>query len=187
MKNKGFTLIELLIVITLLGILAVAVLSAINPIEQMNRSRDTATRSDAEQLINAIDRYYATTGYYPWRTGATDKDSVTGSVGVDWTPVNEDWVDTEGESVLDKLSSGGYAEVKESFVTRISDDSYNTLQVYNRGQGGDSTYICFEPASQAFKEEAAERCEVVEGEIALPDDFPETDACGGEIKYNCLP
>lgn len=187
MKNKGFTLIELLIVITLLGILAVAVLSAINPIEQMNRSRDTATRSDAEQLINAIDRYYATTGYYPWRTGATDEDQTTGSVGVAWTPVNEGWLDTAGESVLDKLSSGGYAEVKESFVTRISDDSYNTLHVYNRGQGGDSTYICFEPTSQAFKEEALDRCTVEEGEIALPDDFPIDDACGSEIKYNCLP
>jgi len=186
MKNKGFTLIELLIVITLLGILAVAVLSAINPIEQMNRSRDTATRSDAEQLINAIDRYYATTGYYPWRTGATDKET-DGTVGVPWTPVNEDWADTAEEPVLDKLSSGGYAEVKESFVTRISDDSYNTLQVYNRGQGGDSTYICFEPASQAFKEEALERCTVEDNEIALPDDFPITAACGGEIKYNCLP
>ena len=68
-KRKGFTLIELLIVITLLGILAVAVLSAINPIEQINRSRDTSSKSDAEQLINAIDRYYASKGYYPWTSG----------------------------------------------------------------------------------------------------------------------
>ena len=45
----GFTMIELLIVITILGILAVAVLSAINPIEQINRGRDTGRQSDAEQ------------------------------------------------------------------------------------------------------------------------------------------
>ena len=35
MLRKGFTLIELLIVISILGILAVAVLSAINPVEQL--------------------------------------------------------------------------------------------------------------------------------------------------------
>ncbi|NIT03538.1 prepilin-type N-terminal cleavage/methylation domain-containing protein, partial [Candidatus Saccharibacteria bacterium] len=53
---RGFTMIELLIVIAVIGILAIAVLAAINPIEQINRGRDTGSRSDAEQLIGAIDR-----------------------------------------------------------------------------------------------------------------------------------
>src|SRR5579872_4230016 len=69
---KGFTLIELLIVIAILGILATAVLSAINPVEQINRGRDTGTQSDAEQLISAIQRFNASNGYFPWLTGATD-------------------------------------------------------------------------------------------------------------------
>jgi len=68
----GFTMIELLIVITILGILAVAVLSAINPIEQINRGRDTGRQSDAEQLLSAIDRYNAFQGYYPWQIDAND-------------------------------------------------------------------------------------------------------------------
>ncbi|PJA42861.1 prepilin-type cleavage/methylation domain-containing protein, partial [Candidatus Woesebacteria bacterium CG_4_9_14_3_um_filter_39_10] len=71
---KGFTLIELLIVIAVLGILAVAVLSAINPIEQINRSRDTGSRSDAEQLLGGVDRYYATNGYYPWVSSEEETD-----------------------------------------------------------------------------------------------------------------
>ncbi len=187
--NQGFTLIELLIVITLLGILAVAVLSAINPIEQINRSRDTSSRSDAEQLINAIDRYYATAGFYPWRTSATDE-GAGGSVGVDWTAANESWTDTSTESVvLDKLSSGGYAELKESFINRISGSTYNTLYVYNRGQQGDSTYVCFDPASAAFLEEAETRCNINVEEAEqepLPDDFPSDEACG-ETVYSCLP
>ena len=61
----GFTMIELLIVITILGILAVAVLSAINPIEQIRRARDTSSQSDAEQLLSAIDRYNAFQGVFP--------------------------------------------------------------------------------------------------------------------------
>jgi prepilin-type N-terminal cleavage/methylation domain-containing protein len=48
--NYGFTLIELLIVIAILGVLAVVVLVAINPIEQLARTRDggrlTSTKCD---------------------------------------------------------------------------------------------------------------------------------------------
>ena len=62
--KKGFTMIELLIVIAILGILAVAVLSAINPLEQIRRGRDTGSRSDAEQLLNAVERYYSSRGYF---------------------------------------------------------------------------------------------------------------------------
>ncbi|MDP3954933.1 MAG: type II secretion system protein [bacterium] len=66
LNRAGFTLIELLIVIALIGILAVAVLAAINPIEQLNRARDTGMESDATQLISAIDRYYASQEKFPW-------------------------------------------------------------------------------------------------------------------------
>ena len=167
MKRKGFTLIELLIVITLLGILAVAVLSAINPIEQINRSRDTATRSDAEQLINAIDRFYATQGYYPWQTGATDAEHR----GVGFIKVSSDWKDDggSGDGVLQKLTEGGTAELKQSFVDRITKEDYNHLYIYNNGTQGDSTYVCFVPKSGAFEKEAQDRCNDLGG---LPGDFP---------------
>lgn len=92
-SQLGFTMIELLIVITILGILAVAVLSAINPIEQINRGRDTGSQSDAEQLLSAIDRYNAFQGYYPWQEDANDLD--TGLLASnydedDWTPLITD-------------------------------------------------------------------------------------------------
>ena len=64
-KQAGFTMIELLVVIAVLGILAAAVLSAINPIEQINKGRDTGHRSDAEQLLSAVDRYFALHELYP--------------------------------------------------------------------------------------------------------------------------
>ena len=66
LAQLGFTMIELLVVIAVIGVLAVAVLSSINPIEQINKGRDTGHRSDAAQLINAIDRYYAIHEIYPW-------------------------------------------------------------------------------------------------------------------------
>ena len=197
-QRSGFTMIELLIVITILGILAVAVLSAINPIEQINRGRDTGTRSDAEQLISAIDRYYAFNGYYTWVSSAAAPST---HEALDFQPVNNverlaynttgytDGDPITGCNVLEVLAAGDTAgalsedvcpasdELKVSFIQRIAASGYNTLWVYNRGQQGDSTYLCFVPRSAAFQQEASDRCEETDG--PLPVDFP-TDACSGD-------
>ncbi len=70
--TQGFTLIELLIVMTIIGVLAIAVISAINPIEQVNKARDAGRNSDSTQIIGALERYYVNNGMYPWNkyTGA---------------------------------------------------------------------------------------------------------------------
>lgn len=186
LRKLGFTMIELLIVIAVLGILAVAVLAAINPIEQINRGRDTGSRSDAEQLLSAVDRFYASQGYYPWRTGANDVES-DGTSGVTWTNVN---AVTDGTTdLLDKLSTGGTAELKTSFVTRVSAGTYNSLYIYNRGEQGDSTYVCFLPKSGSFAEEASTRCVDTDGS-GLPDDLVDEAAhvCGtSTAQMICLP
>ena len=176
-KKLGFTMIELLIVIAVLGILAVAVLSAINPIEQINRGRDTGSRSDAEQVISAVDRFYASQGFYPWQYGATSG----GTPVLPWTQVDavDAWVDTNAggvQNVLEKLSSGSVAdpnsgtnELKSSFINRIVSEGYNYLYVYNQGGQGDSTYACFNGKSQSFQTEARERCEGTRG--SMPTDL----------------
>lgn len=181
--SKGFTMIELLIVVAVLGILAVAVLAAINPIEQMNRGKDTASRSDAEQLIGAIDRFYTSNGYYPWVTSA----SITDFDQPWMNTASNSWTDGATNLVLNKLSAAA-SEVKLSFVDRISRDTYNFLWVYNRGTQGDSTYVCFAPKSGAFDLEAKNRCENTGG-AGLPTDLKGVAAsvCGGAANYSCLP
>lgn len=206
----GFTMIELLIVITILGILAVAVLSAINPIEQINRGRDTGRQSDAEQLLSAIDRYNAFQGYYPWQLNADAPDtsimvdSNTGEtptrvLATNWNqdtgayPVrvtadypaadlDEDdvWEDTDCPIVA-RLSTGddsasnpddcrGAQEIKDSFITRITSGDQRSLFVYNSGQPGASTYVCFVPQSGAFETQASDRCNNPET-IVNPEDW----------------
>lgn len=179
-KKLGFTMIELLIVIAVLGILAVAVLSAINPIEQINRGRDTGSRSDAEQVISAVDRFYASKGYYPWQYGATSG----GTSVLAWKLVNkmDAWNDgnsTDPQNVLEKLAAGspldssfGTNELKSSFTNRIVSKGYNYLYVYNQGGQGDSTYVCFNGKSQSFQTEAKERCEGTKGD--MPTDLDPT-------------
>ncbi|MCJ7805866.1 type II secretion system GspH family protein [Patescibacteria group bacterium] len=179
---KAFTMIELLIVIAVLGILAVAVLSAINPIEQINRSRDTGNRSDSEQLISAIDRYYANNGFYPWTTGASDT-----ATALAWTKVNTAWKDSGGSTgVLGKLSQSGTEELKASFIDRISGTTYNFLYAQNNGLQGSSTYVCFLPKSASFKTDASTRCAGT-----LPTDYPPTPCAGAggtpPVVYTCLP
>ena len=57
-----FTLIELLIVIAILGIMAAAVLVAINPAAKINAAKDTTVKSDMSQVVNALQAYYTGVG-----------------------------------------------------------------------------------------------------------------------------
>src|SRR3972149_408249 len=56
--KKGFTLIELLIVMAILGVLAVVVLVAINPVQQLARTRDAGRKSGIAQIGRALEAYY---------------------------------------------------------------------------------------------------------------------------------
>ncbi len=202
--RAGFTMIELLIVISILGILAVAVLSAINPVEQINRGRDTGTQSDAEQLISAIDRHHAFQSYYPWQEDANDTANATmlNTGLIEITASTPADTATTPCPILDKLSTGGVCtgtnELKATFKTRIvSGGSNRTLYIYNMGTTGASTYVCFEPQSQAFEAKAKDRCKA-----AFPSDVAvavSTEMCGGvaagvgntgqgtDPYYYCLP
>ena len=201
-SNGGFTMIELLIVITILGILATAVLSAINPIEQINRGRDTGSQSDAEQLLSAIERHNAFKGYYPWQADANDTvlsvgaanglpDLITAALPVDHRT-------TAPCHVLNRLSNGtalsrspcateGTNELKASFVDRVvNNSSSRDLYLYNQGGTGDSTYVCFAPQSDAFQSVANERCKGTGTDYltggGMPSDMSDAAAaflCGG--------
>ena len=63
--RQGFTLIELLIVMAILGVLAVVVLVAINPVEQLARARDTGRVSSVTQLGRSLAAYYTSQSQYP--------------------------------------------------------------------------------------------------------------------------
>lgn len=149
MRGKGFTLIELLIVVALIGILAVALLSAINPVEQMKKARDAGKKSDAAELLNAYERYYSTYGCYPWNSGAAVA-VVCGTI-VRSTVVNPVFTSVTGDARL-LPSYGGVnysAEIKPQFTKRDSVTNTNVnkrLWVSETADGRVS--VCFEPESQ---------------------------------------
>lgn len=190
--SAGFTLIEMLIVVTVLAILAVLIISALNPIEQINRSRDTTSRSDAGQLAGAIERYYAFNSFYPWQTDAEDTDDLA----LAWTEFAVAVEDDDECPITEKLSAGGEGclgsdELRETFIERITGANYNPLFVHRAAGAASTTYVCFAPQSAAFIAEASARADGT-----LPDDYPDsgttqavgnTTDCGTGGDCTCLP
>ena len=66
-RLKGFTLIELLIVIAIIGILAAAVLIAINPGKRQRQAQDSKRKNDIGALVTEVQGFYTTpgSGCYP--------------------------------------------------------------------------------------------------------------------------
>lgn len=64
-SQRGFTLVELLVVIAMLGILAAAVLTALNPAQQLARARDVSRRAAVKNMSSAIQRYMTTASSVP--------------------------------------------------------------------------------------------------------------------------
>ena len=70
-RLKGFTLIELLIVIAILGILAAAVLVAINPGKRTRQAQDAKRRNDIGALATEVQAYYTFPGQGVYPTTLT--------------------------------------------------------------------------------------------------------------------
>lgn len=57
--RKGFTLVEVLLVLFIIGIISVAIILTINPVEQLRKTKDASNRINAGTFSNAISRYQA--------------------------------------------------------------------------------------------------------------------------------
>lgn len=136
----GFTLVELLIVIALLGALAVGLLAALDPFEQLKKGTDTGIRNTVSELQGAAIRYYAIKGYMPWCTEQ-------GTCGID---PNSTRLDSDAASVIiGAMAAAG--ELKTNFNELAA--AYNT-KIYMTGSGSDeepSMKVCFIPQSKAFR------------------------------------
>ncbi len=174
-KKLGFTMIELLVVIAVIGILAVALLSSLNPLEQIKKGRDTRTRADMSQLIGGVERYNASLGYFPWQV-SEGQDLVANTADIDFVQINGGAALTGCTVVagctiadaLDQLTTT--SEVKASFIDRVTGPTYSETYLYFNDQTtGGSVVACFTPESQSFQKEAFDRCKT--GTSAWATDF----------------
>ncbi len=85
--SSGFTLVELLIVIAIIGTLAVVVLVAINPVQQLAKTRDTGRKSTTQQLGHSLEAYAVNNNgsYVPeattWMTSLVTAGELTSAPG----------------------------------------------------------------------------------------------------------
>lgn len=157
----GFTLVELLIVISLIGVLVLVVLAAINPIEQANKARDTRFRSDGAQLLAAIDRYFAGQSEFTWVTVDSttyDNDSAFGFASAADELVGVCGATCSADGVL--ITS---LELKEAFrgrdyFTATTDDK--RIFVGKAAGASTSAYACFVPQSKNVRDKA-----IAEGKV----------------------
>ena len=83
--QKGFTLVELLVVIAIIGILSGILILAINPLQQIQRGRDTQRKSNLATIQSALELYRHDAGSYPTsiyssRTSCTSDSLMYGSI-----------------------------------------------------------------------------------------------------------
>ncbi len=82
--SKGFTFIELLLTIAFLAVLAVGILTLINPVEQISKANDSRRKSDLEIIKTAVDTYYNDFGSYPTSNASYEISGV--AWGASWQP-----------------------------------------------------------------------------------------------------
>jgi len=129
-------------------------------LEQIRKATDSGKKSDAAELLNAVERYYTTFGCYPWENG-------DGACGVSYDPTSEvpdgkTWF--EGGSGTHSLVD--MAEVKPEFVTRANFE-VGTVATDNVTITENATtgliHVCFKPESESF-EAQANKTETAAGE-----------------------
>lgn len=134
-SKKGFTLIELLIVIGILGILAVGLLAAFDPAEQLRRGRDSTKKNLARQIADASARYMVNSanGLPPWDNtlpvGAMAEAALTGA--------------TQTAGITALITSG---DLKANFTQAAS--AY-LGSIFWAGDVSSNSAVCFIPESRA--------------------------------------
>jgi len=138
-RQKGFTLVELLIVIALLGALAIGLIGALDPFEQLKKGTDTGTRDLVNQVQTAVLRYYATTNKMPW----------TNTEGFTAVTLND------SNLTLGVTNMAAAGEVKSNFTDIYKNKLSQVFVTYDPGGTGSVTVkVCYKPESKSFQVEA---------------------------------
>jgi prepilin-type N-terminal cleavage/methylation domain-containing protein len=166
--RKAFTMIELIVVLTILAILAVGAWILINPMEQIAKSQDSTRASNASEIASSVARYVVTRQEYPWNRASeswpaavrgTDRFyyyDPTSELDMGWV-----WNMVEAE------------EVKEGAAKKITEG--NEFYVFKEEGSTSLVYVCFEPTSQMYKQQAADNCNAQNR--SAPEKYREFDPC----------
>lgn len=170
-KSLGFTLIELLIVIALLGVLAVALLAALDPLEQIRKGNDTGVRNIASEIHGGIIRVFANRGEMPWDATDDDLEEIAGLAN------NA----TIQDQTIDVAVTAG--ELKSGFV-ELAGDRLQFIHIAGQdsGETGDvrdpQVIVCYRPQSRSQKCDQNTLYQVDATQLGLDSVSLRNDLCG---------
>jgi len=152
-RKKGFTLIELIIGITILALLAVGLLAALDPAEQFAKARDTSTRNTLLEIFGAMQRYEAAQETYPEdvhdladSTGAAIRTTVSGTSTYNFIGT------VSGVEAVDALVTAG--ELKGNFKNAAG-TTMDKIWIYKDAgtavAGDGKLMLCFQATSKSFR------------------------------------
>lgn len=168
--QKAFTLIELLIVIALLGALAVGLLAALDPFEQLKKGTDTGTRNTVSEVHGAVIRYFAIKNNMPW--------CPTG-IGCPADPSATDLQTAPMITALDNVIDTG--ELKADFRALATKE---LTKIFVTGSQIESTVsVCFRPVSKSFRSDPNTKFDIYGVEIT---DGSCPDPTGANACYWCV-
>jgi prepilin-type N-terminal cleavage/methylation domain-containing protein len=140
-RQKGFTLVELLIVIALLGALAIGLIGALDPFEQLKKGTDTGTRDLVNQVQTAVLRYYATTNVFPWDKTAALSAGFTGTALSD-----ANFADTLANMITAGELKSNFNEIYPATKTKEIIMTYIPSGVAQSA----TVVACYQPQSKSF-------------------------------------
>ncbi len=140
-KFIGFTLIELLIVIALLGALAVGLLAALDPFEQLKKGTDTGVRNTVSEFHGAVIRYYAIKNIMPWCKNADCSELREGSGEPNGARLSE-----LTNTIAEIVSTG---ELKQDFTALAGSGTLGKIFVTGNNSNATVT-VCFKPTAKSF-------------------------------------
>lgn len=164
---SGFTLIELLIVIALLGALAIGLLATVDPIEQIQKGRDTSIRNTMAEFHSANLRYYAVKSAFPW--------NISGTV----TTLSAVGADTLNTEIGELIAAG---ELKTQFSTVVPAATLAKLKITS--ETSDTLAACYMPESKSFQKDANTLYD--SSGVATTGCKSQTSGAGGTDCYYCI-
>lgn len=145
--KKAFTLIELLIVIALLGALAVGLLAALDPFEQLKKGTDTGVRNTVSEFHGSVIRYYAIKNIMPWcadSTCSTFRDTLTTNGSN--TPYGDALTAMQTGTITEIANAG---ELKSNFTNLAG--AGTLAKIFVTGNNTAATVkVCYQPTAKSF-------------------------------------